>query len=188
MITPAISVLSAVEGLQIATSSLKHFVVPITLAILLVLFLFQRHGTQRIGLVFGPIMLVWFLTIGLLGVLTIVRQPVVLAAFNPLHGLRFFAQNGWIGFTVLGAVFLVVTGGEALYADLGHFGLRPIRLAWFGLVLPAFLLNYFGQGWSSPRFFSPSSRVASGSGISPSLFSSPPFFLSSIWDFSGLTS
>ncbi len=146
MITPAISVLSAVEGLQIATSSLKEFVIPITVAILLGLFLFQRHGTQRIGLVFGPIMLTWFLTIGLLGILAIIRQPAVLAAFNPLHGLSFFARNGWMGFTVLGAVFLVVTGGEALYADLGHFGRLPIRLAWFALVLPALLLNYFGQG------------------------------------------
>ncbi len=146
MITPAISVLSAVEGLEIATTSLKPFVVPITAAILLGLFLLQKRGTQRIGLLFGPIMLTWFLTIGLLGVVSIVRQPDVLAAFNPLYGLRFFLANGWTGFTVLGAVFLVVTGGEALYADLGHFGRRPIRIAWFGLVLPCLLMNYFGQG------------------------------------------
>ncbi|MGI8431136.1 MAG: potassium transporter Kup [Chthoniobacterales bacterium] len=146
MITPAISVLSAVEGLKIATAGLKDFVVPITIAILCALFFFQRSGTKRVGLIFGPVMLVWFLTIGLLGAVMIVRQPSVLAALNPLHGLHFFARNGWIGFTVLGAVFLVVTGGEALYADLGHFGRRPIRVAWFGLVLPALLLNYFGQG------------------------------------------
>lgn len=146
MITPAISVLSAVEGLKIATSGLKEFVVPITLAILGVLFFFQRHGTKKVGLVFGPVMLLWFLTIGFLGLLAIVRQPSVLAALNPWQGVLFFGRNGWLGFTVLGAVFLVVTGGEALYADLGHFGRRPIRAAWFGLVLPSLLLNYFGQG------------------------------------------
>ncbi|MGH7936281.1 MAG: KUP/HAK/KT family potassium transporter, partial [Chthoniobacterales bacterium] len=146
MITPAISVLSAVEGLEIATSSLKHFVIPITIGILFLLFIFQRHGTRRVGLVFGPVMFVWFVTMAVLGILNIVRQPSVLAAFNPLYGLAFFVHNGWIGFTVLGSVFLVVTGGEALYADLGHFGRLPIRVAWFGLVLPALLLNYFGQG------------------------------------------
>lgn len=146
MITPAISVVSAVEGLRIATTALHRFVVPITCLILFLLFLFQRRGTKGVGLVFGPIMLLWFLTIAVLGVFAIVRQPSVLAAFNPFHGLKFFLHNGWIGFTVLGAVFLVVTGGEALYADLGHFGRLPIRLAWFALVLPALLLNYFGQG------------------------------------------
>ena len=146
MITPAISVVSAVEGLKIATTAFQHLVVPITCAVLFLLFLFQRRGTKRVGLVFGPVMLLWFLTIAVLGVFSIVRQPSVLAAFNPFFGLKFFLHNGWIGFTVLGAVFLVVTGGEALYADLGHFGRLPIRLAWFGLVLPALLLNYFGQG------------------------------------------
>lgn len=146
MITPAISVLGAVEGLRIATSALSDYIVPIAAAILILLFLFQRRGTQLVGLVFGPIMLLWFLTLGTLGLLQIVRQPAVVAALNPLHALEFFARNGWLGFTVLGAVFLVVTGGEALYADLGHFGRRPIQIAWFGLVLPALLLNYFGQG------------------------------------------
>ncbi|MGH8165016.1 MAG: KUP/HAK/KT family potassium transporter, partial [Rhodanobacteraceae bacterium] len=146
MITPAISVLSAVEGLEIATSALKHFVIPITIGILFLLFIFQRHGTKRVGLVFGPIMFLWFVTMAVLGIFNIVRQPSVLAAFNPLYGLAFFVHNGWIGFTVLGAVFLVVTGGEALYADIGHFGTAPIRLTWFAIVLPALTLNYFGQG------------------------------------------
>lgn len=146
MITPAISVLGAVEGFKIATSSLANYVVPIAVAILILLFFFQRRGTQIVGLVFGPVMLLWFLTLGTLGLAQIVKQPSVLAALNPLHALEFFVRNGWLGFTVLGAVFLVVTGGEALYADLGHFGRRPIRIAWFLVVLPGLLLNYFGQG------------------------------------------
>ena len=106
----------------------------------------QSHGTARVGRVFGPVTLVWFVTIAVLGIVHIVREPRVFAALNPLYGIRFFAQNGWNGFLVLGSVFLVVTGGEALYADMGHFGRRPIRLAWYGVVLPALLLNYFGQG------------------------------------------
>ncbi|CAN5608573.1 potassium transporter Kup [soil metagenome] len=146
MITPAISVLGAVEGVKIATSALGAYVVPIAVAILVLLFLFQRRGTQVVGLIFGPVMLLWFLTLAALGIHAILGQPSVLAALNPVHAVQFFARNGWLGFTVLGAVFLVVTGGEALYADLGHFGRRPIRIAWFALVLPALLLNYFGQG------------------------------------------
>jgi KUP system potassium uptake protein len=146
IITPAISVLSAVEGLGVATPFFEPFIVPITVVILVVLFLFQRSGTERVGRVFGPITLVWFAVLAVLGVLWIIRQPSVLAAVNPLRGLGFFAENGWPGFLVLGSVFLVVTGGEALYADMGHFGKRPIRLAWFAVVLPALLLNYFGQG------------------------------------------
>lgn len=146
MITPAISVLSAVEGLKIATPVSQPLAIGVTVAILILLFAFQRHGTKRVGLVFGPIMLLWFVTIGALGLRSIWLEPRVLAALNPVHVIQFFTINGWLGFTVLGAVFLVVTGGEALYADLGHFGARPIRVAWFGLVLPALLLNYFGQG------------------------------------------
>ena len=146
MITPAISVLSAVEGLEVATPVFTRFIIPITIVILVLLFLFQRHGTARIGLAFGPITLIWFVTIATLGIISIVQEPSVLAAVNPWYAVRFFFANGWFGFTVLGAVFLVVTGGEALYADMGHLGARPIRVTWFALVLPALLLNYFGQG------------------------------------------
>jgi KUP system potassium uptake protein len=146
MITPAISVLGAMEGLQVATAALSAYIVPITIGILFALFVFQHHGTADVGSVFGPVMLLWFLTIGVLGIAGILRQPTVLGAVNPAHGVRFFAQNHWFGVLVLGSVFLVVTGGEALYADMGHFGTRPIRAAWFSLVLPGLLLNYFGQG------------------------------------------
>ncbi|MEK7711651.1 MAG: KUP/HAK/KT family potassium transporter, partial [Pseudomonadota bacterium] len=146
MITPAISVLSAVEGLEVATPALKPYVIPISLIVLVGLFLFQRHGTARVGALFGPVMLLWFATLGLLGALSIVRHPEVLAAVNPWYAVAFFVQHGVAGMIVLGAVVLAVTGGEALYADMGHFGKRPIRLAWFGFVLPALLLNYFGQG------------------------------------------
>ena len=146
MITPAISVLSAVEGLELVTPALAPYVVPATIAILLLLFLFQHRGTSAVGLVFGPVMTAWFATIAVLGIGGIAREPAVLAAASPHFAARFFLENGWVGFMVLGAVFLVVTGGEALYADIGHFGRRPIRLAWFSMVLPALLLNYFGQG------------------------------------------
>jgi KUP system potassium uptake protein len=145
-ITPAISVLSAVEGLELAAPGLKPYVLPITIAVLVLLFRFQKRGTSRIGIIFGPVMLLWFATLALLGISWIARAPAVLAAVNPAHAVDFFIHNGWRGFVVLGAVFLVVTGGEALYADMGHFGRFPIRLAWFALVLPALLLNYFGQG------------------------------------------
>lgn len=146
MITPAISVLSAVEGLAVATEFFEPYVIPITVAILISLFAFQRHGTARVGKVFGPITLLWFVTLAVLGIWNIIRHPTILAAVNPIYAVRFFAHNGLSGVLVLGSVFLVVTGGEALYADMGHFGKRPIRLAWFGVVLPALLLNYFGQG------------------------------------------
>jgi KUP system potassium uptake protein len=146
MITPAISVLGAVEGLGVATHIFEPYIVPVTLAILVTLFMIQSRGTERVGMLFGPVMVVWFLTIATLGVTWIVREPRVLAAFNPFHAVTFFGANGWHGFVVLGAVFLVVTGGEALYADMGHFGRRPIRLAWFSVVLPALFLNYLGQG------------------------------------------
>jgi len=146
IITPAISVLSAVEGLEVATPAFTKFVVPITIVILIGLFLFQKHGTGRIGSVFGPVMLLWFGTLAVLGISGILRDPSVLAAVNPAHAIHFFARNGFHGFLVLGAVFLVATGGEALYADMGHFGERPIQVDWFGFVGPSLILNYFGQG------------------------------------------
>jgi KUP system potassium uptake protein len=145
-ITPAISVLSAIEGLEVATPTFDPFVIPITIGILVGLFLFQRHGTATIGAVFGPIMLTWFIVLAVLGIGGIVREPGVLFALHPLHGYEFFRAHGLAAFPVLGAVFLVVTGGEALYADMGHFGRAPIRLAWFSVVLPSLTLNYFGQG------------------------------------------
>jgi KUP system potassium uptake protein len=146
VITPAISVLSAVEGLAVATSALKPGILPLTCLILVGLFLVQRQGTAGIGRIFGPIMCVWFFTLAILGIRQIVRHPSVLEAMSPVHAIRFFVEHGWHGFLVLGAVVLVITGGEALYADMGHFGRRPIRLAWYVFVLPALLLNYFGQG------------------------------------------
>ena len=146
MITPAITVLGAVEGLEVATPLFDPYVVPIAVAILIGVFSIQRHGTARVGTLFGPVMVTWFVVIALLGVRWIIVEPAVLAAVNPRYAVEFFRANGMHGFAVLGAVFLVVTGGEALYADMGHFGKRPIRLAWFSLVLPALLLNYFGQG------------------------------------------
>ncbi|HEX5725656.1 MAG TPA: KUP/HAK/KT family potassium transporter, partial [Longimicrobiaceae bacterium] len=146
MITPAISVLSAVEGLQVATPLFTPYVLPITVVILVGLFAVQSHGTAGIGAVFGPVTLLWFVTLALLGLNQVVRNPGVLAALSPHYGALFFAHNGMPGFLVLGSIFLVVTGGEALYADMGHFGRRPIRFSWFSVVLPALLLNYFGQG------------------------------------------
>jgi len=146
VITPAISVLSAAEGFEIATSAFRPFVLPATLLILFMLFFFQKYGTARVGAVFGPIMLVWFATIATLGALEIVREPSVLRALNPWYGARFLLLHRAPGFLVLGAVVLAVTGAEALYADIGHFGRTPIRLVWFVFVLPALLLNYFGQG------------------------------------------
>ena len=146
MITPAISVLSAVEGLEIATPALEPFVIPITILILVGLFAFQSRGTASVGALFGPVTFVWFLVLATLGAVHIADAPEVLSALNPLQGVDFFVRNAWPGVLVLGSVFLVVTGGEALYADMGHFGKKPIRLAWFAFVLPALLLNYFGQG------------------------------------------
>src|SRR6202040_1914129 len=146
MITPAISVLSAVEGLKLAAPALEHYVVPLTVLILVVLFSVQSSGTARVASAFGPVMVVWFATIAVMGLIHISDDPSVLAAINPWYGIQFLLSHGVIGLVTLGAVFLAVTGGEALYADLGHFGRKPIRFAWFGLVLPALLLNYFGQG------------------------------------------
>jgi len=146
VITPAISVLSAVEGLEVATPALKPFVIPLTIIILVILFAFQRKGTSSIGTLFGPIMGVWFATLALLGVLNILHEPHVMQSLNPIHGIVFILSNPWLGFLALGGVVLALTGAEALYADMGHFGRKPIQMAWFGLVLPALVLNYFGQG------------------------------------------
>jgi KUP system potassium uptake protein len=146
IITPAISVLGAVEGMKIAAPGFERFILPVSAGIIVILFAAQRAGTAKVGRIFGPITLLWFIAIGLLGIRGILLQPEVLGAFNPLHGLSFLAGQGWIGVVVLGSVVLAVTGGEALYADMGHFGIRPIRLAWFTVVLPALLLNYLGQG------------------------------------------
>ncbi len=146
MITPAISVLSAVEGLEIVTPVLHPYIIPITIAIIIGLFSIQKHGTSVVGKVFGPITLLWFIILAVLGISKIIEHPEILNAMNPMHAFTFFKLNQWNGFVVLGSVFLVVTGGEALYSDLGHFGKSPIRLAWFIIVLPALVLNYFGQG------------------------------------------
>jgi KUP system potassium uptake protein len=146
IITPAISVLSAVEGLSVATPALQHFVVPTAFVIILALFAFQRRGTARVGAVFGPITALWFVCIAIFGVMGILREPGVLKALDPRYGVDFFVREGLTGVTILAAIILVVTGGEALYADMGHFGRKPIRVAWFSIVLPALVLNYFGQG------------------------------------------
>ncbi len=146
MITPAITVLSAIEGLEVATPMFTPYVVPIAAVILIALFFLQKHGTGGIGTVFGPIMLVWFVTIGVMGLPWILRAPRILEAINPMWALRFFHEHGMRGFIVLGAVVLCITGAEALYADMGHFGRRPIRFAWYAVVFPGLLLNYFGQG------------------------------------------
>ena len=146
MITPAISVLSAIEGLEVATPLFKPYVLPITIVILILLFMFQRRGTAGVGAVFGPVMILWFTTLALLGIRGILMDPSVLLALNPWYAIRFFITNGVHGFLVLGAVFLVTTGGEALYADLGHFGEKPIQICWFNLVGPALMLQYLGQG------------------------------------------
>jgi KUP system potassium uptake protein len=147
MITPAISVLSAVEGLNVATPALTPYVLPITLVLLTGLFSIQHKGASGIGVVFGPIMIVWFVAIGALGAFEIAREPAILAAFNPAHGAAFLARSGpREALLILGALILVVAGGEAMYADLGHFGARPIRVGWFAVVFPALLLNYLGQG------------------------------------------
>lgn len=146
VITPAISVLSAVEGLEIITPAFKPYILPITLIILVGLFVFQRKGTASVGALFGPVMVIWFAVLAALGALSIVENPGVLAAVNPLHAFRFLLGNSLLGFFALGAVVLCITGAEALYADMGHFGAKPIQYAWLGYVMPALLINYFGQG------------------------------------------
>ena len=146
MITPAISVLSAVEGLNVVTPHLSYYVIPITLAILTALFMVQKHGTGVMGMAFGPIMIFWFITLAVLGVMSIARSPHVLLALNPIYAFHFLTEDSRLAFFTLGSVVLAVTGGEALYTDMGHFGKFPIRLTWFSFVLPALVLNYFGQG------------------------------------------
>jgi KUP system potassium uptake protein len=146
MITPAISVLSAIEGLKLATPTFEHYVVPLTILILVVLFSVQSSGTARVASAFGPVMVIWFSSLATMGLMHITDDPSVLAAINPWYAIQFLLSHGTIGMVTLGAVFLAVTGGEALYTDLGHFGRRPIQSAWFYFVLPALLINYFGQG------------------------------------------
>ena len=146
VITPAISVLGAMEGLKVGAPAFERFVVPATMAILFVLFMFQKHGTAKVGVIFGPIMMAWFVTLAVLGVAEVRHEPEILAAVNPMYAVRFLMANGMKAFFLLGAVVLAVTGAEALYADMGHFGRKPIRAAWFWMVMPALLLNYFGQG------------------------------------------
>ena len=147
VLTPAISVLSAVEGLEVGTQAFKPYVVPIAVGVLVALFALQAHGTETVGRLFGPVTLLWFLAIGAAGRLRHrCASPAVLAALNPLHALRFLTTHAVESFVVLGAVVLAVTGAEALYADMGHFGKGPVRIAWFSLVAPALVLNYFGQG------------------------------------------
>ena len=146
VLTPAISVLSAVEGLEVGTTALKPYVVPISVVVLVALFAFQRYGTAAVGMLFGPVVIAWFAALAAVGVYGIVQAPAILYALNPFHGLAFVTQHGYKSFVVLGAVLLAFTGAEALYADMGHFGRTPIRIAWFGLVFPALALNYLGQG------------------------------------------
>ncbi|MCF6181113.1 potassium transporter Kup [Lutibacter sp.] len=146
MITPAISVLSAIEGVNVATSNFQSYVIPITIAILFGLFFFQKFGTKKVGFIFGPLILIWFVIIAILGLNAIINYPVILKAANPYWAYKFFTIHHWHGIFILGAIFLVVTGGEALYADIGHFGRKPIKLAWFFIVFPSLILNYFGQG------------------------------------------
>src|SRR5688572_14734310 len=146
VITPAISVLSAVEGISVATPALQRWVVPATIVIIVALFALQPHGTGKIGRLFGPITLIWFLVLGTLGVMSIAQTPAILRALDPSYAARFALNAPGLAFIALGSVFLALTGGEALYADMGHSGRVPIRIGWFGLVLPALMLNYLGQG------------------------------------------
>ena len=146
VITPAISVLSAIEGLEVATPAFKPYIVPLTLVVLLALYMVQSRGTAGIGKWFGPITLLWFAALAAMGVINIVQAPAILAALNPMHAVTFMLDNGWVAFVALGAVVLAFTGAEALYADMGHFGKKPIRIAWSAIVAPALTLNYFGQG------------------------------------------
>jgi len=171
MITPAISVLSAVEGLEVVTPQLASYVIPLTVIIITGLFALQSHGTATVGLMFGPIMSVWFLTLSLLGLINLVHAPEILYAANPLYGVGFIVRHPLQGFFALGSVFLAATGAEALYTDMGHFGKLPIRLAWFSFVKPALLLNYFGQGalllQNAEAIHSPFFRLAPDWGLLP---------------------
>ena len=146
VITPAISVLGAIEGLEVAAPGMSHYVVPLAVVVLVLLYSVQRHGTAGIGRFFGPVMLIWFITLATMGVINIIATPVILNALNPYHALHFMLENKLLAFVALGAVVLAITGAEALYADMGHFGRKPIRLAWFAIAYPALVLNYLGQG------------------------------------------
>lgn len=146
MLTPAISVTSAIEGLKVVSSKFDNLIIPLASTILIFLFVLQSKGTGKIGAAFGPIILLWFTTIGILGLVQIIRNPIVLQAVDPSYAWHFFTTNGWKGYFLLGGVFLAITGGEALYADIGHFGKNAIRYSWYFIALPGLLLNYFGQG------------------------------------------
>ncbi|HUA87939.1 MAG TPA: KUP/HAK/KT family potassium transporter, partial [Steroidobacteraceae bacterium] len=146
LITPAISVLGAVEGLEVLNPGLQHLVIPVTIGVLIGLFAYQRRGTAKVASLFGPIMVLWFLAIAVIGAIPLARNPQVLAALNPYYGLALLAHRPQFALAIIGAVFLAITGGEALYADMGHFGKQPVRVAWFSLVAPALVINYFGQG------------------------------------------
>ncbi|MCX7180221.1 MAG: KUP/HAK/KT family potassium transporter, partial [Proteobacteria bacterium] len=146
VITPAMTVLSAIEGLEVATPLFKPFVVPLTIGVIIGLFVFQRKGTASVGALFGPVMLFWFATLGIFGFLNILKHPAIINAINPWYAVQFFRENQMHGFLALGAVVLAITGGEALYADMGHFGRRPIKWAWLGFVFPMLYINYLGQG------------------------------------------
>jgi KUP system potassium uptake protein len=180
VITPAISVLSAVEGLNVATDAFKLYVLPITIVLLVALFLMQRGGTARVGDFFGPVMALWFVIIAILGAIEIVQQPSVLWALDPIKGLTYFASNPARGFILLGAVVLAVTGAEALYADMGHFGALPIRRAWLYFVFPALLLNYFGQGALLQTALTQDGGVAAGDAVRRVL-ENPFYLLASDW-------
>lgn len=178
MLTPAISVSSAVEGLHVISPAFSHLVFPITITLLIALFFVQSYGTSKIGFVFGPFILLWFITIAALGVNQIIHNPTILHAMNPWYAVSFFIHNGWKGYLLLGGIFLVVTGGEALFADLGHFGKQPIRLSWFFVVLPGLILNYFGQGAYILQH--PEAIANPFYMIAPSWFSIPLLFIATI--------
>lgn len=178
MLTPAISVVSAIEGLNVISPALSHWVIPLACIILIVLFSFQPLGTAKIGSYFGPIIFLWFCTLAALGLIQIIHNPTVLKAINPFYGFNFFIHNGWKGYFLLGGVFLVVTGGEALFADMGHFGKNPIRLTWFLVAMPGLLINYFGQG--AYLLTNPSGIVNPFYVIAPSWFSIPLLVLATM--------
>ena len=178
LITPAISVVSAMEGLKVWTSAAEPFIVPASIAVLFLLFLFQSRGTGRIGSVFGPVMLVWFLTIGVAGLVSLVHRPIVLSAFNPIYGAQYLVRNGATSLVIFGAVVLCVTGAEALYADLGHFGRKPITAAWYFCAFPALLLNYLGQG--AQVLASPQSVASSFYALFPAMLVVPMVVLSTV--------
>ena len=178
MLTPAISVVSAIEGLNVISPHLFHWVTPLTSVILIGLFTFQSFGTAKIGIVFGPVIFIWFIVLGYLGVIQILHYPLVLAAISPVYSVHFLLKTGYHGYVLLGGVFLVVTGAEAIYADLGHFGKKPIRLTWFYLVLPALILNYFGQG--AYLLMHPEAIINPFYSIAPTVFMIPLLILATI--------